>query len=40
MLLVTTGAPASAGLENKGGDVIKFGLPSTVNRTQSTGNTK
>jgi alcohol dehydrogenase (cytochrome c) len=35
MLLVTTGAPASAGLENKGGDVIAFGLPSTVNQTQS-----
>jgi outer membrane protein assembly factor BamB len=35
MLFVTRGAPASAGLENKGGDVIAFGLPPAVNQTQS-----
>jgi glucose dehydrogenase len=39
MLLVTTGAPASAGLANKGGDVIAFGLPSAENQTLSTSNT-
>ena len=38
MLLVTTGAPASAGTENKGGDVIAFGLPPAVNQTQSVAN--
>lgn len=39
ILLVTTGAPASAGLANKGGDVIAFGLPSAENQTLSTSNT-
>ena len=40
MLLVTTGAPGSVGPENKGGDVIAFGLPpSAQNQTLSIGNT-
>lgn len=38
MLFVTTGAPGT-GPENKGGDVIAFGLtPSAVNQTQSVAN--
>jgi outer membrane protein assembly factor BamB len=40
MLFVPTGAPNSAGPENKGGDVIAFGLPpSPENQTLSIGNT-
>jgi outer membrane protein assembly factor BamB len=40
MLFVTTGAPASAGIANRGGDVIAFGLPqSAENQTLSVGNT-
>jgi len=40
MLFVTTGAPASAGLANRGGDIIAFGLPqSAENQTLSVGNT-
>jgi hypothetical protein len=39
MQLVTTGAPASAGTANKGGDFIAFGLPSAENQSLSTSNT-